>query len=274
MQSSVNVFNYTNHREFLQAFYDVNKKEKKQFSYRWFNSRVGLASPSHLKDIITGRSNVGHKTLTKLVKGLGLKKKESEFFEHVVYFNQAKTLEEKNEYLEKIRLLRSPNPARIVNEFEQSLFGHWVWVALREMVLLDDFKEDPDQISKRFYEKVSSKQIETAISKLIKLGFLKRKNGKLVQSERHIVSSDEVRSLIMQSFHKQMLERAIQAIDLPVSQRELAGLTIALSQDEFEDLKEKIKEFRKTTISKLKKPRKVYQLNIQLFPLVKSTEEI
>lgn len=275
MQSpSVNVFDYTNHREFLQAFYDINKKDKKYFSYRWFNSRVGLTSPSHLKDIITGRANVGHKTLTKLVKGLGLKKKESEFFEHVVYFNQARTLEDKKEYLEKIRLLRAPNQARIINELEQSLFTYWYNVALREMVLLDDFKEDPDEIAKRFYDKVSPKQVKSAISKLIKLGFLKRKNGKLIQSERHVASSDEVRSIIMQSFHKQMLERAVQAIDLPVHEREFSGLTIALSEEEFQELKDKIKEFRKSTVSKLNKSKRIYQLNMQLFPLVKSRVEI
>ena len=76
------------------------------------------------------------------------------------------------------------------------------------MVLLHDFRDDPEWIARRLSKKVSSAQARESIELLLRLQFLKRteNSGKLKQSTPIITTSDETSNLIIRHLHKQFVE--------------------------------------------------------------------
>jgi uncharacterized protein (TIGR02147 family) len=81
---------------------------------------------------------------------------------------------------------------------------------------------------------------------------------------------NERQSALIQAFHRKMGEWALEGIALPFDQREYGGVTVALSEEKLNSLKAMIRKFVEDTNAEgsqsvLKE--KLFQLNIQLFPL-------
>lgn len=113
---------------------------------------------------------------------------------------------------------------------------------------------------------------------LLELGLLVRgEDGHLHQGEPIISTGPEVRSLAVGNFHRQMMQRAADSIETVASpQREISGVTVAISPENFAMLKSKIQELRAEILEMAANdtaPTRVMQLNFQLFPLAESKEE-
>ncbi|OGP04348.1 MAG: hypothetical protein A2Z91_00035 [Deltaproteobacteria bacterium GWA2_38_16] len=205
-----------------------------------------IKSKAHIKLVCDGKRNLSAKTIPTFSTMLGLKSKEADFFENLVYFTQAHTCEEQLKYRNRLKDLSKTSSAKQI-EFEKfDLFSKWYIVALRELVELSDFKEDPKWINSRLKANLTPTEIKKALEILIKLGFLERKNNQLHQTTPKISSGDELRSKAIRHFHYQMLDKAKEALDEDMNHRETSGLTIAMTEEEFKMVKEKIIEFRKS----------------------------
>src|SRR5664279_1428769 len=98
----VNITSYVDYREYLRDFFEQKKRELRFYSYRLFSQRAGLKSPNFLKLVIMGERNLSKQSVLKFARALGINKKETEYFENLIFFNQSKTLEEKNYFLGKL----------------------------------------------------------------------------------------------------------------------------------------------------------------------------
>src|SRR4051812_14857121 len=96
------ILKYSNYRQFLIDFFEFKKSQVPKYSLRSFAEAANFPSHSHVKYIMEGRRNLTKKTLYKIVQALELSGAQADFFEKLVFFNQAKTLEEKNFYYEKL----------------------------------------------------------------------------------------------------------------------------------------------------------------------------
>jgi len=76
-------------------------------------------------------------------------------------------------------------------------------------------------------------------------------------------------------FHRTMMERAAEAIDnVPREQREIAALTLCLSESQLSRLKQELTRFRRALLQEYTSgpdATRVVQVNFQMFPL--SVEE-
>ena len=84
------VFDYLDYREFLKDFYEKRKQEGSYFSYRLFSSRVGIDA-SYLAKVIIKTRHISNKSIPAFIKFCGLKGKEADYFENLVYFGKAKS---------------------------------------------------------------------------------------------------------------------------------------------------------------------------------------
>jgi uncharacterized protein (TIGR02147 family) len=100
--------------------------------------------------------------------------------------------------------------------------------------------------------------------------------GRVVRGEPTLTTEHEVSALGAAAFHRQMLDRAGQAIELFTREkRDLAALTVCVSPKTAALVKERIHQFREALAEICDSDddgRIVYQLNLQWFPL-SSTEE-
>ena len=74
-----------------------------------------------------------------------------------------------------------------------------------------------------------------------------------------------------------MIEKALKAVDeYSPEHRDLGALTLALSKENFDEFRKRVSQFRRemnALFSGDELARQVYQLNFQIFPLLKIEEE-
>ena len=108
---------------------------------------------------------------------------------------------------------------------------------------------------------------------LKKLGLIEERQGKLQVKDRVMSTGDEVHSMAIKKYYLDIIDQAKIALEKVESpQREYGAQTLSISIDSFEEIKEKIRRFRKEILqlaADSDDPSLVYQLNIQLFPLAR-----
>lgn len=276
--SEPKVFEYDDYHRFLKDFYEFQKRRKASFSFRSFASKAGLNSPNYLKLVMEGQRRLGNSALPKFIKALGLKNDAAEYFEALVFFNNASLSVDKQYYFEKMTQFRKFREIRQVEKDSYEFYSHWFYSAVRELINLEQFCEDPTWIAKQLHPEISEHQASEALKLLERLGFVVREasSGKLVQSTSLISTGAEVQSISVAKFHREMMSLAEKSIDeTPSEERNLSGVTIGVDQSQLESLREKIFQFRQELLSEIKNAEtvdRVYQLNIQFFPLSKEKE--
>lgn len=272
------IFHYTDYRLYLKEYYQIRKKANKNFSYRSFAMKAGV-SPSVLKDVISGRRNLTIPIMKKYSKAMKLGKKELDYFDVLVRFNNSNNNDEKNQCFTEMIRARGHSGIKFIGEDHYTFFSKWYNSAIRELVTLPAFKEDYSWISKQLQPSIPVSEVKSSIDLLLSIGFLKRdKKGKLIQSDAVISSEYEMASAALRNFHAQMIELAGKSLEeIHRSQREVSSLTLGISEKTLVRMKERIRIFKEELLSMVVDDKSdsetVCQLNFQLFPLVKSLKE-
>lgn len=275
---SINVYEYLDYREFLRDAYDDLKAHQRGFSYRWFARQAGMTSPNFLKLVIDGKRNLTAQSAEQFARALSLTTQEAAFFRELVSFNQASTAADKNQSYERLATYRAHRSVRRLERQTFEYLSKWYYPAIRELVCCEGFVEDPDWIARRLRFRVSNADVKRAIDVLLKLGVLERDDdGALRQGEPLLSTGPEVRSLAVGNFHRQMMERAAEAIETaPRDRREISAVTVPLSAKGFEMFKARIQALRAELLelsAHERAPDRVVQFNFQAFSLAEIDEE-
>lgn len=275
MDGRPNIYQYLDYRRFLTDLF-LYKKETKEtsvgFSHRTFSRLAGFKSSNFLKLVLDGARNLSVEGMQKFAKAFGLNKSETNFFEALVLFNQAGPSEEKNRYYERIAQSKSYNQVKQIESNQYAYFSNWYYVALRELVKLKDFREDPQWINRKLKTSLSPEEIKKTISVLLNLKLLARnENKRLIQTDEKIVTAPEIASLIALNYHKEMIRRAGDSLEKSkTAHRDVSALTVSVSKKQFDKIQERLHQFRReihALASEEKNPDTVYQLNLQFFNL-------
>jgi len=274
----IKVFSYLDYRQYLKDLFHAEKDRKKFFSYSYFAKISGFGSTGYLKMIMDGQRNISLKSVIKISQAFKLQKKEAAYFESLVLFNQAKTDEERERYLDQLISL-NPKRAKLtgITREKYEYFTKKHYAIIRELIAIPDFQEDPEWISKHLSPPITPKEAEKTIETLLNLKMIKRdKNGKLVQSEATVTPPPEVQALEVFQYHGQMLSLAKEALLKTQEQlRDISALTIPITLETLPEIKKRIQELREGIIDLVNKGDQnfdeVYQINIQCFPATKLT---
>jgi uncharacterized protein (TIGR02147 family) len=262
---------YSNYRTYLADYYEFKKAESSVFSHRFFAKKAGISSPNYLKLVMDGKRNLTKKSLVKFAAALGLKGTRAEFFENLVFFNQASTLAERNGYYGNILRTRAKSGLKKLEDAQFQLFSDWRHIAVREMAATKGFRPDARWVAKRLGNAVTEKEAEESLKLLAVLGLLKKTANGYMQNDVNITTADEVKSLLVKNYHRQMIGMAARALDsLPAAQRDISSITIPIHPKDFAKVKEQIRLMRKELLNLSAEPgtgEDVVQVNIQLFPL-------
>lgn len=275
----INIFEYSDYRQYLSDYYNQKKLNNSSYSHRVFANQAGLSSPSHLLMIIKGERNLSMKTIPKFSDGLKLTLKEKRFFELLVLFSQTEDLQMKAKYFGEIISIKA-NLAGL-HKLEKEKFdflSKWYAVAIYVLIDLKNFKPDPAWISKRLGGKVTISQVKETLENLLKLNMIETDTSRgLKQVSGAVTVADDTKSMAVFEYHNSMIRLASEALRKNTNEeREMNGATISIPKDKLPELKEKIRAFRKEInqlASSFENPDEVYQLNVQLFPLTAPEEK-
>jgi uncharacterized protein (TIGR02147 family) len=268
------IFEYLDYRAFLKDMYVYRKSRERIFSYRYFSGKAGFASPNFLKLVIDGQRNLSHTSMLKIARGFELKGNERDFFEHLVFMNQAGEHEERNHYYQKMMSVNGHKAIHKIARDSYAYFSKWYYPVIREIIRFRMEGLTAEKIASLLRPRISVAEARTAIKLLLRLNLIRKNAGGMwEQTDQDITTGPEVRSLVVANFHREMLKLADAAIDdVPANERDISGLTLSLSRERFPELKARIVAFRKELLEltgRDQSPDQVVQVNIQLFPLSK-----
>jgi uncharacterized protein (TIGR02147 family) len=267
------IHQYADYRQFLKDWWTWRKRTSRVVSFRSFAMKAGT-SPSLLKDILEGRRRLSLDTVSKFAPAMGLTNLQTSYFALLARFGNARTVMEKNEAFQEMAKIRRKLFLKFLPEEQYALWTDWLHAALREFVGVESFREDPAWIARQIQPPVPVREIREALRTLEKLHLLDRDAlGKLRASAQAVSTEYETPSQVVRHFNQEMIGLAMSAPDrFPPQQREIGGLTLGLSQDCYDRIKERIRLFKEEVLQMVIEDNRgsdlVAQLNIQLFPLV------
>ena len=272
------IYGFLDYREYLRAYYEAAKANTRAFSYRYFARKAGFTSPNFLKLVIDKKRNLGPESVPRFAKALKLGRDETRFFADLVALDQAATDAERNEAYERVAASRTFREARRIDAGFFDYLSHWYHPAIREMVLRPDFVEDSGWIARQLVPPITADEAAASLELLLELGLLVRdEDGELAHGDAAITTGHEVRSLAIANYHRQMLARAGESIELVDRDlRDISALTIVISAETVGEMKARIHAFRERMLDlslRDENPRAVYQLGIQLFPLTRIDDD-
>lgn len=237
-KTSLNVFKYYDYREALFAIIN-NLKTEKKISMRTVARNAGF-SPGFLPQVLSGDKNLSHNSALKLVSVFELADADQSYFLWLVKLSESNSQKERiNALKQLLRFHDFKNQSPQEAEVYQYL-SNWYYVAIRELVATDNFKEDIKWIQKQLFTHVPAPNIKKALEFLERNNFISRnKAGRLVQSNKNVHCDGGIFRLVLGQFHRNMLELASQSIDrCQRDQRSLTGFTFSIPINKFNEVRE------------------------------------
>ena len=272
------IFEYIDYRKFLKDFYTESKSTKRYFSYRYFAQKAKLNSPILLKMVIDGKRNLSRKSIEQFISGINLKDKEALYFRTLVLFNQAASAQEKQEHYGVLRALYKMVPQHVIEDEQFEYFDKWYYSVLREGMCHQAFGDDWEHIASCVRPHITAVEARRAVRWLTEHKFLKKtRKGTFEQTRRAITTRSEVHSFVIRNFNRKMLQLAEQSLDtFSIKQRFATGITVGVNAEAYDILVAEIEAFRDHIvhfINSIDQADRVYQINMQLFPLMLETDK-
>jgi uncharacterized protein (TIGR02147 family) len=267
------LYGYIDYRKFLKDYYEEQKARDPKFSHRYFTMKVGFSSSGYFSDVLAGKKNLSGAFMLKFAKALKLDKEEEEYFLNLVQFNQAKTLEEKNRYYEKM-MTTGKVKVDIVDRDKHEYFRSWKYAAIREALHYLPIKDDYKSLGKSLDPPLPPKDARKAVDVLASLGLIARdESGAWRPTGGNLKMGGTIDALGLSNYHKSTLELAVRALDaFPPGQRGFSTLTLPLTADKIRKAKLAIKNLRMYLLALAEngtKADRVYQFNFQMFPVTR-----
>jgi uncharacterized protein (TIGR02147 family) len=278
----LNVFDYTDYRKYLADWYNEKKTSNRAFSYNAFAQKAGFKNKGFFHTVIYDKRNLSKPSAIKICRAIGLTKTETEYFENLVFFNQAVDLRERNYFYEKMNAVRSPQKAaslaRQIRSDQYEFYSKWYHGAVRSIVDMYDFKGDFKWLAKMVMPPLSVKQARQSVRLLETLEMItKRSNGTYAVTDKSVTTGKEVAGLAVQNLHMECAELARKAIqEVPRTKRSVTGLTLGISHKSYEQICMEIQEFQEKIMDIANRDAeadRVYQFNFHLFPISKADDE-
>ncbi|RME27437.1 MAG: TIGR02147 family protein [Deltaproteobacteria bacterium] len=273
------VFSYLDHRAFLGDWFAWRKRVNPRFSHRLFARLAGVKSPSLLSEVVKGRRNLTATTTASFARAMSLDPEEAAFFAMLVDLDRARNDDERNGVWERISAARRFQTARRIDGEAFRYLSRWYLPAIRELATSPHFRPEPSWIARHLRPPITPEQAADALDTLQALGMLvPDADGRLHVADVTVVTPHEVAGLAVHNYHRGMLRRATESIELfRPAERHLGGVTVAIPAALLPRLKEELTRFQEHMLdlcdSAEGERQRVIQIGLQLFPLSSPLDE-
>lgn len=257
------VFNYESIDAFLTDELRRRVRLNPRYSLRSFARNLHI-SPGALSEILRGRRQLSLKSVPHIVRAIGLNAAEGRHLLHLA--QKAKTKE--------IEIHTNARDEMALGEQLFSLISEWYHFAILNLLECEDFKWNAQWVARRLG--ISRIQAQMAMDVLLRMGLVERKNGKYQGRSEAVLSPSEIPSAAVRSYHRQILEKAIMALEAQaLNERDISGSGFALDPAHLPAVKKELSEFQDRIVAKYSRGTKteVYFLEMALFKLTQGNNE-
>jgi len=195
-----NVFAYRDYRSFLKDYYDSEKKRIAGFSFERFSRKIGASSKGFIHNVMRAKRNISSAMAFKLAKAIKLNKKDSEYFQTLVAFNQAKNLDEKNFHFDKLssidRRVQQTNSVKVLQTNQFEFYSKYYHSVIRSLIDLFGFNDDYNWLAKNVRPRITPQQAKNSVKLLETLSLIKKdEKGKFKLTNKTISTPKEIQNL-------------------------------------------------------------------------------
>ena len=273
---------FTDYRLYLREFYayrrHATRLERRPYSYTTFAAAADIKSPNYLKLVIDGQRNLSADMARKFARAINLDREGTEEFLALVEYSQATEPLERNRHLKvlaDLRVRQQLKSGEIKAETWEKVPSWVTWVLY---ALTDQRNVDftPEELYRLMRGKARPEEIRRSLERLLVSGELTRdpESGEVHKGRELMSGSETIPVALVRKLQAELIYLGLESLfqDQP-QDREIGAQTMALTEDEFEVLKFELRQFRKrwakdvSVARKSAKGSRVFQLNIQLFPV-------
>jgi uncharacterized protein (TIGR02147 family) len=270
------IIEYTDYRKFIQDYYDERKRSS-AFTWRDFARDAGFSSAVYLKYVCEGKKNLSVGAAGSVAAAMGLAGFESTYFVLMVSYAHAKGDEAKRAAFEERCALARAHKVRVLGKEEFDYFKSWKNPVLRELAPHMPGAK-PLEMARACKQKISAAEVSETLDFLVRAKLLKKdRSGNYRQTDKSIsMGSVDAVPVAARDMQRQMGEFAVKALDLPLSERDMSGLTLGLTRRAYERIKKELADCRRrivTIAAEDDETEQVYRLNLQLFPMTEKLDK-
>lgn len=281
------ISDYMDYRKFLKDFYEFKRESTKHalrpYNYAIFSAAADIKSPNYLKMIIEGKRNLSEDMISKFSKACGMNKAESDEFSLLVLFNQAEEPADRNMALKQLSEFRLEQKVKH-GEIDRKVFEkipNWIGWIIYALLDQEGVYFSVQQLKDVLRGKVSENEVQQALNQLLESGDLVKdaETGKISKGAAKEVP-DEIPPALIRRLQMQLMYLGLESLyQDEANEREFGSLTLSLTEKEFNEIKFKLRQMRKSlhkenTIARMEsKGERVYQLNLQLYPVTNATKK-
>lgn len=264
------ILEYNDYRIYLKDCLEGLRESRPWFSLRYLARQMEL-DPGNLVKVVQKERHLPDRCLPILASELGLNQRDSEYLVHLMAFGKARTSRKEQETYEKLLGLKYVRP-EVLGRDQYAFYRDWRCTAILAMLHLDLPRATEIAIADRLLPRTNAEEVHRILKLLEELGLARRaKAGRWVATKSVLTTGEAWKDLSIRAFQKETLQLAARALDsIPREDRDISTLTVTLGPTDLEKVREMAREFRQAVLAMAAEapaPERVWQVNVQLFPL-------
>lgn len=267
--SMPDLFQYLEYRAFLRDYYEERRHMDRIFSYRFFAGKLGMDA-SYLIRVMQEKKHLGDELVPKVISFLKFDKHHANYFENLVAFNKARTDRQARVFYDQMMATKGVQYRTLAKE-HMDYFAKWYVVALRSLLDYTPFQGDYAALGKKLHPAISATECKQALFLLEHAELIRRTDAGYEVLDNHIHSGQHWNHDAIALFQEETLKLALRSLQQdPRSVRNISTLTMNISAENLTGIHELITQFQQDVaklVEATAKSDRVYQLNMQLFPM-------
>ncbi len=246
-------------------------ERNKRYSLRAFARDLDI-DVGQLSRVLNGKENLSVESAQLVAGKLFATKKQQQAFVYMVELATAKKTETKTRILEALKGLDTRNSTVVLLLDQFKLISEWYHIAILDLSSIVGQAITPRAVSRTLG--ISQTEAKLALERLMRLGLLTESEGRLQKTSRSLqVPESRERDENVRRFHMQMIQKAYESVEgQDTARRYLIGKTLAIAEKDLTKVKALADQFFKKVavlVQESDTPDRLYQLNVQLFDLMK-----
>lgn len=258
------VFDYTKATDFIVDMFLWRRACDPHFSVRSTFKNAYKCSPALVTQILQSKRKLQPNKVEAFSLALGLNTQESAFLTSLCK--------------RELNIVEHSPPAILSNPISHSapknhLLHSWLNVYVKDAVRVLQGAVSVENLSRILGNIVPYSRIERSLQFLLANGFLRRAlDGRIVEDETVVVTTDEIPNEKIVAFHRQALKIAERALQLfPTHRRRASAIVLPLNEKSFAELKLILKDFHERLLQFAEERKTdseaLYQVTIHLSPI-------
>lgn len=270
---SISIYEYSDYRSFLKSAHAALKESDSKYSHRFIAEKVGASAGGWFSNVISGRIALTGTYRIKLSRFLQLNSHECDYFDYLVGYEHASSVEEKRIIMQKIIAHKGVQP-KVIGKDQFDFYSRWYISAIRELLFVYDFSDDYSELAKMLMPKITKSEAKTAIHLLLEMNLIEKNSAGSLKPSAVTIKADTRFQIV--HWANQMESKGNLGIEAITrfnrDERNISEVFVPLSEESYSSVVSEIETLRKRILALSAedlKCNRVYQCNIQLFPLSK-----